>query len=92
MEEVGMENEEMSTGDYGAIQSKLIALLTAANEDDLSLFLEMQDELWASEFEVDAVLTQALFMILGLIDEHTEDKPGGVGEYLQALALMVMES
>lgn len=78
--------------DYEETRGKLIALLTAANEDDLSMYIQLQDELWQDENDVDQVLTAALFFSLGLIDEAIKGTDISVLEYLQTMALMRADS
>lgn len=80
------------TQEYEGTRRKLIALLTAANEDDLSLFIELISELWSSPQSVEDVLVAALFLSLGMLDEIEDYTGTSAQEYIQSLALMNTEN
>lgn len=86
--ENGMDDKEFEAH-YVQARRSLVTLLTAANDDDPALAMQLQTELWQSPLAVDAALTTSLYVVLGLMDQLEMLTGASVAEQLQFLALRV---
>lgn len=82
-------NEKEFEEHYVQARRSLVTLLTASNEEDPALALQIQHELWDSVLAVDAALTTSLYVVLGLMDQIEMLTGQTVEEQLQFLALRV---